>query len=84
MKRKNMVAGMVLVTLVLVIGYLFPVRRLNIHQRKCIAIVSRIYPIPQVGDVVVSKDGKVTEIKEDVKVNGSVGRVIFSTTEGIL
>lgn len=84
MQRKNIVAGMVLVALVIVIGYLFPVRRLNIHQRKCVAIVSRIYPVPQVGDVVVTKDGKVTEIKEGKREHQTFGRVIFCTAEGIL
>lgn len=84
MKRKNIIAGMILVALVLVIGYLFPVRRLNIHQRKCVAIVSRIYPVPQVGDMVVTKDGKVMEINEGKREHQTVGRVIFSTAEGIL
>lgn len=81
---KKVLSIIIIVTVVFLLGYLFPIKQVNIYQRPCIAIVSRIYPKAQEGDVVLLKNGKVQEIHDSSKTGKCIGRIIFSTTEGVL
>lgn len=83
--RKNLIAAIVFyMVFVCLTGYFFPIKKVMLHDRTSYVVISRIYPNKQNGDVVLKKDGSVGIYEEGKKKQTCIGRILISTTEGLL
>lgn len=84
MKIKHLICAVVLMGLFVSFGSLFPVKKITLHDRECVVMISRIYPNVQQGDCAITKSGKVIDVRDTTNDKKYYGRIIISTTEGIL
>ena len=84
MRIKQIICAIAFIALAALFVRTFPIKKVILHDRECVVMISRIYPEVQQGDCAMTENGEVIDIKDTSDSKEYYGRIIISSTEGIL